>query len=1354
MKIKKIISGILCLSVISSILCSPPVKADDSQWEEIQSIISSFSDKAVWTDQTYSGAISQTIPTTAILGNGNIGVTSYGSSQEKTYLLSSTDFWSDNAHHIGYMNRSPQILTGGSLNIKSADNAVSTDFSEHLDIAEAEIETNLTFDSSPLYINNFISAEKNIMITEITSESDSPVTLTVSPQSKNPDIDVTCCNPDFTISSGVSDNISWVTRKSNVNDEVYNGTTYTARWMSEFAIACKVINAENITTDKEIIFTVSPHKTSYIVSGINCIGNQSVTAAYGENGVALESAINLCNEITSEKDAENLKQSHREHWKDYYKLSYVDLGDTDLNRTYYGAQYIFGCCTKEGNTAPGLYGVWATTDKANWCGDYHLNYNFQAPYYGSYSSNRLYEYSAPMFDAILNYIDAAKERAANPEHLKAIHPWYFSTRPDLANGIEDAVLMPVGITPYDFSTDTKAYLNQTLNALFCASQIASYYQYTLDTDTLMKKHTTVNGTEYSMYDFLVLTANFYEKWVEKRNPRTDNIYIKDSKCLDDGYTQVHPTDYTANYEKYPQYDGGEDYTYVLFDGCHEGSFEFNPTVTLGNLQNLLDTLIEIGSKYAPSAEKYETWKDISSHLAKPDVSIYTYDGYNNASKSSPNKGKEIFGLSEDRKIRPISATVNLEFIHPGEQMSFDSDPHLLEVARNTVSVMGDDAVKYSGSGRGWASVNNTPKIFTQAARVGYDPNVLTSKIKQYVTSLMEKNYYVNDKTHGWEKTGITEAFNSMLLQEDNGIIKAFPNWDSSKNSSFSRLRAKGAYLVSSEIKNGNISYIEVTSEHQNTAKIVLPWENTLIKDESGKTIPFTRSTTKNTEEETAIFSVETGKKYTLTEDTSIPTVVSVEKEYISVDKNDVPILPTSVTVNLSDGSTKSLPVKWNSIDESKTKNDAVFAVEGTVVGTKKHAVCFVTVGNALLVAYDRFDDTNDLSQWHGYTDVSNSMAAENGTIEISNGSLNITKTSPTTAEYGFGARRTFHQEETIDSHTRLWTDQLRGTYDIELNGCTMSSPNGTLWLDFTGVYNTNATPRVTRIRADSQGFGPYNNNLNKIGSNNYVHSSIQTKTDYRIRFDMENKKYQIYINSSETPAQTINTSASPNNIFDMTDYSLRNSIEYMDGFLLNAMKSLTQDTKIMSLDEFKATRIKKYEDSTVSNAEKYLTIDKICDNPENVLQINSLPTEYNGATILWTSSNTSVIDNSGNIVAYPTEKTDVYMTAEIKDTENGYHEYKEFRLTLNGDNNNEIKITYNGDNVTSVDTVLGKTIDISSPLTNAATIVAAYKNGILVKCTVLDSSSAFTVPTDAETIKVMVWDGMNTMQPLIQSKTI
>jgi hypothetical protein len=53
-----------------------------------------------------------------------------------------------------------------------------------------------------------------------------------------------------------------------------------------------------------------------------------------------------------------------------------------------------------------------------------------------------------------------------------------------------------------------------------------------------------------------------------------------------------------------------------------------------------------------------------------------------------------------------------------------------------------------------------------------------------------------------ETSGSIEAVNSMLLQHAAGVLRVFPDWPQAMDAAFTRLRAKGAYLISSEQKNG------------------------------------------------------------------------------------------------------------------------------------------------------------------------------------------------------------------------------------------------------------------------------------------------------------------------------------------------------------------------------------------------------------------------------------------------------------------------------------------------------------------------------------------------------------------------
>jgi hypothetical protein len=389
-----------------------------------------------------------------------------------------------------------------------------------------------------------------------------------------------------------------------------------------------------------------------------------------------------------------------------------------------------------------------------------------------------------------------------------------------------------------------------MNAMFCGHMFITYYLYSQDYEWLTTKRQVPSGKWYSPYDFLAKTANFYTYWVEKRAPRIDDEYIKDA-----GAMGVDPTDYTANYYKYPEYneaEHGDNYVYVIFDGAHEASYEFNPGVITGGVHYLTDTLkalgVETAKKCGYTEEHYAAWKDISEHLVTPEVCIYKEPRYNNL---------PVFGLSEDRGVREGAATVNLEWVQPAYQLGFNGKPHMLEAARNTVTVMGDIVST-------WAQIGNPPKIFVHGSRVGYDADTLISRMKTFCIAPMAPNNHIVDYNHGWEKAGIIEALNTMMVMSDGGIIKTFPTWNGT-DAKFNTIRMPGAFLVSSELKDGKVQFVEVTSEKDGELKLVIPFEGELelIDLTTGDAVDYTTAVTENSKDNYLIANTEAGHTYRL-----------------------------------------------------------------------------------------------------------------------------------------------------------------------------------------------------------------------------------------------------------------------------------------------------------------------------------------------------------------------------------------------------------------------------------------------------------------------------------------------------------
>lgn len=966
---KKIIAATLSGCFVLGMIPDKSIFAEstttNSNWAEVESIASKYYGE--WVNTDYNGAITNRTPHTALMGNGDMGVTSYGNNNEKTYLISKGDFWSagdlKTQQPFGLSDRRTQIISLGGITIKSNNNEVienksltigekvtaeasgyhdsfypqlaingeiedsnsegwvsppganhwikidlgeekmiskyliyhhatarpdkidmnTSDFEvlvsndnenwtvvdsvvgntksvtevvldnaisaryvkvniikasneglnensrarmveielfenpedesihgknsnlgaenyERQEIVNATLKTEMNINDASLTFNTWTSATENAMITEIKSNESEYLDLSVEAWTKDDS------RVKFPTDAGIEGDVAWATRSTN-NEAADN----TESWLSKAAISTKIVGDKEVEvkTDNNskstINFGIEPNETVYLVTTIGGGGQTYDYKGDLKNDYEpIEESLKVLEKVDTIDEINELYTYHTKWWKDYWMKSYIDIEDKEIEEYYYGSLYYMGCTAREDKMAPGLYGIWRTTDEASWSGDFHLNYNFEAPFYGMYSSNR-YESAYSILQPILDFMPEAEKRSKDSLALlgdRAIK--YMSGRPELKDGIAGGVIYPVGLGPWGSVTD-KVYLDQTLNAPFAATSFISYYNYTQDEKFLVE----------TAYPFLNKVATFYLSWCEK------------------------------------EYKEDGTYQYNLYDGPHEGTFEKNAGVTIGLVKNVLNTLIQTADIHKADSKKVEAWKDLYDNMA--DIPIRKFNEV------------DVYALSETGDaLRTNEQSVNLEFIHPGDQLGFNSSPEELNLARETIRVRQEANPDILGN------INNTGKEYLHGIISGYDPGYLVDKFKQFNISKMQENFTIDDGYHGIEKSGAIEMINRMMMQSHEGIIKVFPNWLEEDDAKFVDLREKGAFLVSSEY-DGNlkeVKYVDIFSEKGKDVSIVSPWgEGAVIIDEEGNIVDVTKGTTSYTEEVTYSFKTEAGKKYNILKNT-------------------------------------------------------------------------------------------------------------------------------------------------------------------------------------------------------------------------------------------------------------------------------------------------------------------------------------------------------------------------------------------------------------------------------------------------------------------------------------------------------
>lgn len=856
----------------------------DQQWTEIQNLVGPI--RGVWTDQSYTNSVSRSMPDTALLGNGDIGVTSGGSAGVKTFYISKGNFWAGNpgpsfvalggltiaassgtgsgnlalnaaatassshpsfppsravngawgSGYEGWVSEvgKPQTLTldlGSSrtfsrylirhdaaarpsetanntrnwtlqvssngtawstidtvnnntanttdrtfastaaryvrLNITEPTQSTTPDstnsprarigqlelygsggpppsgaFREEQNILRGDIDTTMSINGVPLTMRTWTAANDNLLVTQIQSTGSTSVQLRADTWSGAVD-----ARSGFTNTSGAAGSTTWATRRTPT------GTN----WVSEASLATRLIGGSLVGTPTSsgptarLVFDLAPGQTIRLVTAV-AGGGQNPTGTSG-------AAQSLANAQTA-TTLDSLYNQHVDWWKQYWLKSYINVGDDVLHRYYYGAQYFIGSASRAGKMAPGLYGLWSTTDSPQFSGDMHLNYNFMANFYGVYSSNRP-ELARPYHDLVTAYRPEARRRST--QDLTRVKPDYMSAR--FPNGIAGGVLFPVGIAPFGSTADNN-YHQQVGNSLFAVSQFIAYYDYTQDTSFLAN----------TAYPFMKEVAQFFQTYLE--------------------------------------FDSGAQ-RYNLWSGPHEGLWGRNSSPDLGLLRYLLQACIDASLDLGVDASLRSTWQNILQRLAPMPTSVHN--------------GQTVYALADSgtisgfdtRPIHPGDNTVNLEFIHPGEVLGINSPGADRQIAINTVNAMNS-----------WGQDNSFPKVFTQAARVGLSGQTIIDQLKGQINSKIGPNLRIRDPFHGLEKSGAVEAVNNLLLQSDDGIIRIFPVWPSSRNASFVNLREKDGFLVSSQLTGSRVQYVDVTSTAGKTLSLRNPWP--------GETVTITR----------------------------------------------------------------------------------------------------------------------------------------------------------------------------------------------------------------------------------------------------------------------------------------------------------------------------------------------------------------------------------------------------------------------------------------------------------------------------------------------------------------------------------
>ena len=487
-------------------------------------------------------------------------------------------------------------------------------------------------------------------------------------------------------------------------------------------------------------------------------------------------------EKCNKRSIAKLRRAHAEWWKAYWEKSYVGIPDLDIELQYYRSLYGLACCSRDEKFPPSIFGIWITKEQPWWFGDYHLNYNHMAPYYALYSANRL-EQAMPYYAPIIDAIPMGNRYSEE------------------VAGIKDGIMLPVGIGPLGIETTRQS------------AYIEKYKSNWIKSRNVEAGGLFWGQKSNSAYAVANMSMHFYRTW-DKNFARKVYPFIKGVATF---------------WEKYLQFDG-ERYI-IVDDAIHEGTVgTMNPILSLGLVRMLFNTICDMSEYLGLDQEKRDVWKEKCANLAD-----YPLQKRN---------GKCVFRYTERGTDWWHNNTLGIQHIYPAGQIGMASDPHLLNVALNTVDEM-----------RRWYDFNGSNSFYPAAVRVGYSADSILYYLHNYSLRTYPNGFQYGNP-HGIENfSTVPNTINEMLCMGHQNILRVFPVWPRTQNAFFRNIRVEGAFLVSSSIKDGQVECITLLSEKGRDLTLQNPWNGTVevkagrhtsfvngefirMKTEAGKTYMF------------------------------------------------------------------------------------------------------------------------------------------------------------------------------------------------------------------------------------------------------------------------------------------------------------------------------------------------------------------------------------------------------------------------------------------------------------------------------------------------------------------------------------
>ena len=679
------------------------------------------------------------VPDGPLMGNGDVGVAASAQKDSLCFYISKNDFW------YAVPGREGGGVKGfGYLKMNIADDPSDVDYRIKQRILHAEIDAEVSFKNSGgteqhLSVHSYVLRQCNILVTEITcTEGDPRLRLDLVPLSDM------YANFSHEVKGDV------ITVRKSYDDSK-------ASWNTS---ACAV---SRIFGKDANLFRLFKGETVRIVTSI----------ATNHDSADYESQVMSMAQLDFDAVLPTMWQEHTDWWNNFWISSCVDIPALpEIERFWYASHYLMACCSGEGKFAPGIFGNWITVDSPEWGGDYHLNYNYEAPWWGAYSSNKLC-LAEPYDRPLLDCIPAMQKNARSFLNCNGL----YSLVGIGPKGLE------VSVSYYRDGTRSigTGFWGQKSNAAYAAVNMAMRFYTTYDKEYALK---------YA-YPYMREVALFWEDYLRFENGR----YVIHNDCVNENI-----------------YAGIGIYDWATPD-ARDTSNDFNPIISLALIRLVMKTLIDICDYTETEDDHLEKWAHILTHISDYPTQI--------------REGERVFRLTESGEDWNETNSLIVQHIYPCGAIGLSSDEELLEMSRRTVRQAdrwGPDFNAFPTYYTAAARVGYDAETIL----VNLEKQIKEHSYKNFFI------FYGGGGIECCST--VPNCINEMLFQSHEGILRFFPVWKRELDARFENLRGYGAFLATAEQKDGKIVTVTVFSEKGRDCTVQCPWESGMNITCDGETV--------------------------------------------------------------------------------------------------------------------------------------------------------------------------------------------------------------------------------------------------------------------------------------------------------------------------------------------------------------------------------------------------------------------------------------------------------------------------------------------------------------------------------------